>query len=116
MNLKKLAIVLTLIVIAALPSSAQVLYNYETVNYPNDTFTQLLSINNGGVIAGYHGATVNKGFTLVLPNSFTNENFPNSAQTQVVGINTGRHTAGFYVDVNGITHGFIDHNGVLTRV
>lgn len=31
--------------------------------YTGDTFTHLLGINNSNVIAGYHGATVNKGFT-----------------------------------------------------
>jgi hypothetical protein len=67
----------------------------------------LLGINNNFEIAGYHGASVNKGFTLVLPNAFTSENYPASAQTQVIGINTATSkTVGFYIDGKGRVHGF----------
>ncbi|HET6180578.1 MAG TPA: hypothetical protein VFE61_26910 [Candidatus Sulfotelmatobacter sp.] len=39
------------------------------------------AFNNQGVIAGYHGADVNKGFTYVLKTkTFNNENYPNSAR------------------------------------
>ena len=47
-----------------------------------------------------------QGFTLTLPNSFTNENFPGSAQTMVTGINNAGSTVGIYVDAGGTTHGF----------
>jgi hypothetical protein len=79
----------------ALPARA-VSYTFQTVIDPADpNFTQLLGVNNSGVIAGYFGdgaAAFNNGFTLVLPNSYTPENFPGTAtlteqQTQVVGIN-----------------------------
>ena len=82
------------------------LYSFEEVNYPGDSFTQLLGINNAGVIAGYHNFTKNSGFTLVLPKSFTTENYPGSIQTQVIGINTLDRTVGFYIDSANITHGF----------
>src|SRR5215469_2926048 len=65
-NVKLNRLALTLGMAALLCASsafAQVTYSFKTVNYPNDTFTQLLGINNSGDIAGYHGATVNKGFT-----------------------------------------------------
>ena len=91
-------------------------FTFQPVVFPNDTFTQLLGINNGGTIAGYHGAAINKGFTLTLPNSFTDENFPGSAQTQVVGINAAGQTAGFFVDAGGLTHGFTQVNGVFKTV
>ena len=49
---------------AALPALAEAAsYNVQTVSFPGDTFTQLLGINDQSVIVGYHGATVNKGFT-----------------------------------------------------
>jgi len=32
---------------------AETSYSFETVNYPDDTFTQLLGVNNDGIIAGY---------------------------------------------------------------
>jgi hypothetical protein len=93
----------------ALPSAAATIsYNVHTVSFPGDNFTQLLGINDAGTIVGYHGATVNKGFTLTLPGSFADTNFPNSAQTQVVGIAGNGDKVGFYVDTAGITHGFID--------
>jgi probable HAF family extracellular repeat protein len=83
-------------------------YNFKRVVFPdpNASFTQLLGINNNGVIAGYHNFQTNQGFTFVLPNAFTSENFPNSMMTQVIGINNSLTTDGFYVDNNGLTHGF----------
>ncbi|HZS94053.1 MAG TPA: hypothetical protein VFA78_04600 [Chloroflexota bacterium] len=81
-------------------------YSFTSYAYPHDTFTQLRSVNNAGRIAGYHGAKVNKGFTVTLPGTASNENFPRSAQTQVIGINNLGDTVGFYVDAQGITHGF----------
>src|ERR1700731_1269275 len=74
-------------------------FTFQTVTYPDDTFTQLLGINSvSDTIVGYHGATVNKGFVFILPRTFINENFPGSAQTQVIGINNLHQTAGFYID------------------
>jgi len=95
--------------------------NFQIANFPADTFTQLLGINNAGTIAGYHGAGTtpqnpNKGFTLTFPSNFVDENFPGSAQTQVVGINNLGNTGGFYVDTAGTTHGFLDTQGVFTTV
>jgi probable HAF family extracellular repeat protein len=91
-------------------------YTFVIANYPNDTFTQLLGINNSLRIAGYHNVNQNSGFTLRLPLAFTTENYPNSMMTQVIGINNGNITDGFYVDNNGITHGFYDLGGVFTTV
>src|SRR5260370_22764630 len=113
------ALTLGLAVLVCTPMCAQetMTYNFETINYPGDTFTQLLGINNSDMIAGYHGATVNKVFTLVLSSmTFTNENFPGSAQTQVIAINNNSTTAGFYIDATGNTHGFTDTRGTFLTV
>lgn len=103
-------------------------YTFTAVNYPTDTFVQLLGINNTNTIAGYHGSGLdpahpNKGFTLTLGPSinFTSENFPGSVQTQVIGINNGSNaanfsTAGFYIDNAGVNHGFTDVGGVFSTV
>jgi hypothetical protein len=91
-------------------------YNFTDIKYPTDQFVQLLGINNTNVIAGYHGANTNHGFTLNLPSTFTPENYPKSAQTQVIGINSKNTTVGFYIDVNGNTHGFIDASGKYNTV
>jgi len=94
-------------------------YNFTTVISPGDpAFTQLLGINNSGTIAGYSGdgtMVPNKGFTLVLPSSFTAENFPGSDQTQVIGINAAGDTAGFYI-TGGVTHGFTNIGGTFATV
>ena len=114
-----LTFALTLPMTAALPAFAAS-YTFQTVNFPSDTFTQVLGVNDAGVIAGYHGSGAagnpNQGFTLVLPNTFTSENFPGSAQTQVVGINSAGNTGGFYIDIAGVTHGFTKVGGTFTTV
>jgi hypothetical protein len=93
-------------------------YSFDEVNYPGDTFTQLLGINNASVIAGYHNVNKNSGFTLVLPHSFTTENWPsNEMQTQVTGINNQGTTVGFYISSgNGRTYGFYRQPSGFARV
>jgi probable HAF family extracellular repeat protein len=92
-------------------ASAQVDYEFQSVKYSNngvtDEFTQLLGINNAGIIAGYHGATINKGFTYDMSTQrFFSENYPGSAQTQVTGINNQGKTVGFYITSSNETKGF----------
>jgi hypothetical protein len=108
MNRKALGLCIALGLLACLPLSAQTTYNFSDVNYTGDTFTQLLSINDVDVVAGYHGASINQGFTYDFKtNTFTNENFPASVQTQVIGINDPpAKTVGFYIDKANKTHGF----------
>jgi len=95
---------------------------FQTVNAPGAGFTQLLGINKFGTIAGYRGSGLpghpNKGFTLVLPNTFTEENFPGSVQAQVIGINNNSvaDTAGFYIDGSGANHGFLKVGGTFKTV
>jgi len=85
-----LALVVAICVCAVMTISSrerETRFRFQTIFFPGDTFTQLLGINDFEVIAGYHGANINKGFVFAFPNTFTPENFPNSAQTQVIGIN-----------------------------
>jgi len=104
-------------------TTADTAYSFRTINFPGDTFTQLLGINNHFVIAGYHGSGAtghpNQGFTLAFtgtpPITFTTENFPGSVQTQVIGINNSDGTAGFYIDKAGANHGFLKF-GTFTTV
>jgi len=92
-------------------------YTVQDIQFPTDTaFTQLLGINNGGTIAGFHGAVTAQGFILTLPNNFVGQNFPASTQTMVVGINNAGSTAGIYMDVNGFTHGYTNINGNFVTV
>ena len=114
MKLKSLALSLGFAVLAAVSMSAQTSYNFRTIDYPHDTFTQLLGINVKGEIAGYHNVNDNKGFTYELSTKkFKNENFPGSTATQVIGIDGLGGTCGFYVDQAGVTHGFIDDDNAF---
>ena len=105
--MKRLVFAASFVLLLCVSMSAQS-YVFQTVNYPGDTFTQLLGVNNSLTIAGYHNFNQNSGFTLRLPANFTTENDPGSMMTQVTGINNGRTTDGFYVDNNNVTHGFYD--------
>jgi probable HAF family extracellular repeat protein len=96
-------------------------YTFKEVNFPGDTFTQLLGINNNNVIAGYHGsgldpANPNKGFTYTAAGGFVAQNYPGSTQTQVIGINDTNGTAGFWVDAKGNNYGFYQVNGHFYNV
>jgi len=110
------AFALSFALIFCAPVWGQAAYGFHTINYPNDTFIQLLGINNSQTIAGYHNFNQNSGFTLRLPFLFTTENYPNSMMTQVIGINNTGTTDGFYVDMGGTTHGFYDKMGTFTAV
>lgn len=96
------------------PADASGNYTFHTLNNDKDnTFNQLLGINDNGKIAGYLGSGQkghpNKGYEL-LPNygqgNYINENFPGSAQTQVTGHNNHGVTVGFWVNGKGANFGF----------
>ncbi len=116
MKLNRLALILVLACGSIAASAQNTVYNFQEVNYPGDTFTQLLGINNSGLVAGYHGATINQGFVLTLPNHFATENYPGATQTQVIGINNPGFTDGFYIDNANTNHGFTDIRGTFTTV
>lgn len=117
MKLKSSALFFGVAVLLCMSAAFAQNYSFQTINYPNDTFTQLLGINNTNEIAGYHGASVNKGFTYSLKTGkFTDLNYPGSQQTQVIGINNDPFkAAGFYVS-KGKTSGFTDYQGTFTSV
>ena len=83
-------------------------YNFVTLNNQADeTFNQLLGINQRGVIAGYFGSGTmghpNQGYLLTAPygqSSYRSENWPESTQTQVTGLNDRGVTVGFWSSTN----------------
>jgi hypothetical protein len=106
-------------VAATAPSDISGNYTFRTVNDNRDnTFNQLLGINNSGKIAGYFGSGQkghpNMGY-VVSPQygqgNFKNENFPGAAQTQVTGIDKNGDTVGFWVDGQGANSGFYEPHG-----
>lgn len=122
MKLKYSALALILAVAGCMTSAvAQVTYNFDNVQYSQngtvDTFTQFLGINNANIVAGYHGANVNKGFTYNPETKvFLNENFPGSAQTQVTAINNVGKSVGFYINSANETFAFEFVNGKYASV
>jgi hypothetical protein len=120
MKFKSSALALILAVAGCMTSAvAQATYSFDNVQYSQngkvDTFTQFLGINNANIIAGYHGATTNKGFTYNPSTKlFVNENYTGSMQTQVTGINNVGKTVGFYISQSGDTFGFQYINGKYT--
>lgn len=116
MKLKSFALSWGFALLASMSVMAQS-YNFKTINYPHDTFTQLLGVNISGEIAGYHNVNDNRGFTYKLSDrKFTVENFPGSVATQVIGIDGLGGTCGFYVDEQNVTHGFLDDNNAFKTV
>jgi probable HAF family extracellular repeat protein len=101
------------------PPDASGNYAFQTLNNAHDeTFNQLLGINENGKIVGYFGSGQaghpNKGYRLLPPygqGDYINENFPGSAQTQVTALNNHGVTVGFWVNGKGANHGFYAING-----
>jgi hypothetical protein len=120
-------------------------YSFLTVDDPVDvnfaamqnipSFTNLLGINDKGLIAGFYGSgnagDPNQGFLLTLPSTFTPEEFPASSQnpvtaaqvlqTQLTGLNDKGIVVGYFYNTNnGIPvdnqFGFFEKNGVFTEV
>jgi hypothetical protein len=70
MKFKSFALGLGFVVLASMSMLAQTSYSFKTIDYPHDTFTQLLGLNDLGEIAGYHNVNDNRGFTYeVTPRS-----------------------------------------------
>ncbi len=89
-NMKK--IVSTLALVAAICvcgatsiSASEDRFQFRTVIFPGDTFTQLLGINDEEMIAGYYGAATNT----------------------INGTNDRGQIVGFYVAAGGNTDGFV---------
>ncbi len=95
---------------SAMRMSSSLADSYQVVQLNDahdETFNQLLGINDQGVIAGYFGSGAaghpNRGYALIPPfaqKSFLNENFPHAAQTQVTGLNDQGVTVGFWSKQN----------------
>jgi hypothetical protein len=87
---------------AAIPVAAD--YSFGTLDDPgDDTFNELLGINNRGHIAGYFGSGTaghpNTGYILRPPYrraKYQRIMFPGSAQTRLTGLNNGGVQVGFW--------------------
>src|ERR1700761_7594588 len=109
-------VAVTMVAAATAATAKPNTYTVQTVQYPGDTFTQLLGINNSDVIGGFHGAVTAQGFTLTLPASFTSQNYPGPGTSMVTGIKGTGDPSGIYVDAMGTSHGYTDVGGVFQTV
>ena len=115
-------------------------YSFKTFDNPADTsfaamegiptFTNLLGINNKGLIAGFYGSgnagDPNQGFLLKPPSTFTPGDFPPTSQnpalqTQLTGLNDKGIVVGYFYNTNnGVPvdnqFGFYEKDGVFTEV
>ncbi|MDQ2898679.1 MAG: PEP-CTERM sorting domain-containing protein [Acidobacteriota bacterium] len=115
--IKTAFIAVALLAATGIEAKAAAIYTVQNVQFTTDpAFTQLLGINKGGTIVGFHGAVTAQGFTLTLPSNFIAQSFPGSVQTMVTGINDGGSTVGIYMDAGGTTHGYTDIGGVFKTV
>jgi len=99
MKLKSLALFLGLVVMAALPALAQeTSYNFQTVIYPKDTFTQLLGINNKDRTSGFYvdSSNVTHGFTFGPPDNWLTIDYPGTAFNQLLSLNDMGQASGYY--------------------
>jgi hypothetical protein len=76
---------------------------------PGSTFTNLLAINDGGVVVGRYTGTDghDHGALFKRPNSFVSFDFPGATDTALNGINNSRIISGRYTDSGGVSHGFL---------
>ncbi len=83
------------------------------VDYPGTSFNQLLSQNDLGQAAGYYstkadGTGPDHAYIYdEFGGVFELLNIPGSATAQATGINNSERVCGFFVDANGVNHGFL---------
>src|SRR5258705_11675246 len=90
-NMKKIVFTLALVAAMCVCSTTATLageererFHFRTVSFPNDSFTQLLGINDEEMFAGYNGALSNEGFVLSSRIYYRLMNFINSTPSQVI--------------------------------
>ncbi len=94
---------------------------FATVDYPGTPFNQLLGQNDMGQAAGYYSLSPDNttpDFPYIYDESgavFQVITIPGAVQgAQATGINNSQQVCGFYVDANGVNHGFLLNFGQLT--
>jgi len=86
--------------------------SFTTLDYPGAVQyggTSANGINNEGVVTGYYDSNSSGGFSgFIWDNgNFTTLNVPGAVSTSISAINDEGDLAGYYVDSNGVFHGFV---------
>jgi uncharacterized membrane protein len=89
---------------------------YTTIDYPSDSYTYLMGINNNGKIAGhdFDGAI---GFTYDMQSqTFTSISYPGSQFTTPTSINNSGAVAGYFLSNSRTVHGFELNGTTYTEI
>lgn len=96
---------------------------FSTVDYPGTAFNQLLGQNDMGQAAGYYSLTPDNttpDFPYVydeLGQVFQVITIPGAmGGAQATGVNNTQQVCGFYIDSNGVNHGFLLNFGQLVTL
>jgi probable HAF family extracellular repeat protein len=104
-------------------NAAAVQGQFATVDFPGSIFNQLLGANDKGQAAGYYSMSQNNSTpdtpyvydeqgavfqVIVIPGAI--------GGAQATGINNSQQISGFYIDANGVNHGFLLNFGRLVTL
>jgi hypothetical protein len=97
-------------------------YNFNSISVPGSLSTWAQGVNNAGdVVGGYVDVKdpndVFHGFLLDTTGHFQTIDVPGAQiRTSPQAINNSGEIVGSYVDANGVSHGFLDKNGVFKTI
>jgi len=91
--------------------------DYQKVDYPGATMTEVLNINDRGDLAGDYTDANNTVHGFVREQGeFRTFDVPNAVKTVVRGVTATRTTAGYFDDKSGQRHGFIFKDERFTNI
>jgi probable HAF family extracellular repeat protein len=108
---------LVLIFVASAAEAPKVTFTFTNIRLKGEKATQVVGINNAGVMVGtwVDSGGVTHGLMLKSGKATTIDD-PKGAVTSCVGINRAGDIVGFYVDSGGVSHGFLHEGGRFTDV
>ena len=116
-NMLRAALLLVFLAAGLTPAHAQ--FTFTSLQYPQGTVTRAYRINDNGVTVGAYQTVAPQHALLIANGQYTpldasgvlGANF-----SRAYGINNLKQIVGTYVDDQGIQHGFLLNNGVLTNI
>jgi hypothetical protein len=93
--------------------------SFSTVDFPGTTINRLLGLNDADEAAGYWQDESGAQFPYTYQNgTFTalDSSLPTHSSAQATGVNNAGAISGSYVDLNGVTHGFLSSGSTITTL
>jgi len=115
-------IALSLFITLLLSGAQSAASSFKTVDFPGAVETQLYQIDtnaiDGNLAVGYYldQLGVAHGFLWTQSGTKTSFDFPGAAATYAYGINAKGNIAGWYVDSNGVNHGYVYDSGKFITI